>query len=150
MNSQCAAAAAFLTASSVASGRLYRMFSMSDRLKRQISCGTTAIAARRLSWVICETSWPSSMMRPPCTSCSRCSRANKVDFAALAKAAGYPRTETIASLDTFEAKIGDLIKAPGPIFVDLKLTAGPPPSQDYAFIHGPATRAAFREALRRG
>jgi sulfopyruvate decarboxylase subunit beta len=73
---------------------------------------------------------------------------DKVDFAALAAAAGYPETDTIATLDAFEAKIGDLLTAPGPTFVDLKLTAGVPPPQDYAFIHGAATRVAFKAALR--
>lgn len=75
---------------------------------------------------------------------------DQVDFAGIAAAAGYPRTDTIATLDAFEAKIGDLLTAPGPIFVDLKLTAGAPPPQDYAFIHSAATRAAFKAALRQG
>jgi sulfopyruvate decarboxylase subunit beta len=72
-----------------------------------------------------------------------------VDFAAMALAAGYARTDTIATLEDFEAKIPGLLKEPGPVFVVLKLAAGPPPSQDYAFIHGAATRASFKAALRR-
>lgn len=72
---------------------------------------------------------------------------DQVDFAALARAAGYRRAETIATLGDFEAKIVRLLQEPGPLFVDLKLVAGPPPSQDYAFIHGAATRAAFKAAL---
>ncbi len=73
---------------------------------------------------------------------------DRIDFAAFARAAGYPTTDAIATLDGFEAKIGRLLKEPGPVFVDLKLTAGPPPPQDYLFIHGATTRAAFKAALR--
>jgi thiamine pyrophosphate-dependent acetolactate synthase large subunit-like protein len=72
-----------------------------------------------------------------------------VDFAAMARAAGYRRVDTIATLEDFEAKIALLLKEAGPVFVALKLTAGPPPPQDYAFIHGAATRAAFKAALAR-
>ena len=73
---------------------------------------------------------------------------DQVDFAALARAAGYRRTDTIATLDDFEAKIGGLLAEQGPVFVALKLVAGPPPSQDYGFIHGAPTRAAFKAALK--
>lgn len=73
--------------------------------------------------------------------------ADTVDFAAMARAAGYARTDTIETLQDFEAKIGGLLVEPGPVFVVLKLTAGPPPSQDYAFIHGAPTRATFKAAL---
>ena len=72
---------------------------------------------------------------------------DQVDFAAMARAAGYVRADTIAVLDDFEAKIGDLLRESGPVLVVLKLVAGPPPAQDYAFIHGAATRATFKRAL---
>jgi len=72
---------------------------------------------------------------------------DQVDFAAMARAAGYVRADTIAVLEDFEAKIGALLRESGPVLVVLKLVAGPPPSQDYAFIHGAATRATFKRAL---
>lgn len=75
---------------------------------------------------------------------------DRVDFAAIARAAGYRRAETIETLADFEAKIPGLLREEGPIFVALKLVPGPPPPQDYAFIHGAATRAAFKAALGRG
>jgi len=75
---------------------------------------------------------------------------DQVDFAAMARAAGYARADTIATLDDFEAKIARLLAEPGPVFVALKLVAGPPPSQDYGFIHGAPTRAAFKAALNKG
>ena len=74
---------------------------------------------------------------------------DQVDFAAMARAAGYRRADTIAKLDEFEGKIAGLLAEPGPVFVALKLIAGPPPSQDYGFIHGAPTRAAFKAALKR-
>jgi sulfopyruvate decarboxylase subunit beta len=72
---------------------------------------------------------------------------DQVDFAAMARAAGYVHADTIAALEDFEAKIGGLLREPGPVLVVLKLVAGPPPSQDYAFIHGAAARATFMRAL---
>src|SRR5580700_9438646 len=48
---------------------------------------------------------------------------DRLDFAALARAAGYPLTDAIATLDVFEGKIAGLLKQSGPVFVDLKLTA---------------------------
>jgi phosphonopyruvate decarboxylase len=73
---------------------------------------------------------------------------DQVDFPALARAAGYVRADRIETLDDFEAKIAGLLKEPGPVFVDLKLVAGAPPPQDYLFIHGAASRASFKSALR--
>jgi len=73
----------------------------------------------------------------------------KVDFAGLARAAGYVKTYEIAELGDFETRIAGILREDGPIFVDLKLVAGDPPPQDYTFIHGPEARATFRQALRR-
>jgi phosphonopyruvate decarboxylase len=73
---------------------------------------------------------------------------DQVDFAAMARAAGYRRADTIDTLEDFEAKIPGLLNEQGPVFVALKLVAGPPPSQDYLFIHGAQTRAAFKAALK--
>jgi phosphonopyruvate decarboxylase len=72
-----------------------------------------------------------------------------VSFAAFARAAGYPKTYEIAELAAFESQIAGLLREEGPIFVTLKLVPGDPPPQDYAYIHGPAAREAFRAALRR-
>jgi sulfopyruvate decarboxylase subunit beta len=74
----------------------------------------------------------------------------RVDFAGIARAAGYAKTYEIAELGDFEARIAGLLRETGPVFVDLKLVAGDPPPQDYTFIHGPDARTAFRAALRRG
>ena len=74
---------------------------------------------------------------------------DRVSFAGFARAAGYSRTLEISDLADFETKIAGLLREDGPIFVTLKLVPGDPPPQDYAYIHGPAVREAFRAALRR-
>src|SRR3954447_7725647 len=58
------------------------MFSITDRWNRTMSCGTTAIAARRLSWVTAVTGWPSIRTSPPRTSSSRWTSATSVDLPA--------------------------------------------------------------------
>ncbi|HZT50618.1 MAG TPA: thiamine pyrophosphate-dependent enzyme [Stellaceae bacterium] len=74
---------------------------------------------------------------------------DRVSFAGFARAAGYPKALEISALADFEAKIAGLLKEDGPVFVTLKLVAGDPPPQDYAYIHGAAAREAFRAALKR-
>src|SRR3954452_13972391 len=56
------------------------MFSITDRWNRTMSCGTTAIAARRLSWVTAVTGWPSTRTSPQRTSSSRWTSAAIVDL----------------------------------------------------------------------
>src|SRR3954454_5656348 len=58
------------------------MFSITDRWNRTMSCGTTAIAARRLSWVTAVTGWPSIRTSPHRTSSSRWTSATSVDLPA--------------------------------------------------------------------
>ena len=41
-----------------------------------------------------------------------------------------------------------MLALPGPVFGALKLTPGAPLEMDYDFIHGPAVRQRFKEALR--
>jgi hypothetical protein len=40
------------------------MFSISERWKSEMSCGTTAMASRKLCCVTSVMSWPSIRMRP--------------------------------------------------------------------------------------
>src|SRR3954471_23634672 len=58
------------------------MFSITDRWNRTMSCGTTAIAARRLSWVTAVTGWPSTTTSHQRTSSSRWTGAASVDLPA--------------------------------------------------------------------
>lgn len=75
--------------------------------------------------------------------------AAKVDFAAIAKGAGIANTGTIETLAEFEAELDTILAGEGPIFRALKVTAGAPSKQDYAFIHGAQTRERFRAAFSR-
>jgi phosphonopyruvate decarboxylase len=72
-----------------------------------------------------------------------------LDFAAIARGAGIANARTIDSLAAFEAALPEILEAPGPVFRALKVVAGEPSPQDYAYIHGAETRRRFGEAFRR-
>ena len=44
-----------------------------------------------------------------------------VDYAMIARGAGYPRAMNIADLETFSAELPGILAAPGPVFVSLKV-----------------------------
>jgi sulfopyruvate decarboxylase subunit beta len=50
---------------------------------------------------------------------------NRVDFAGLARSAGFPRVYEFDDLATLERELPDVIGAPGPTFVTLKLSPDP-------------------------
>ncbi|MBI1245499.1 MAG: thiamine pyrophosphate-binding protein [Alphaproteobacteria bacterium] len=74
---------------------------------------------------------------------------DRLDFATVAHGSGIADTGTISTLEAFEAEIPWLLTGPGPIFRALKVVAGEPSPQDYAYIHGAETRARFRAAFAR-
>ena len=76
--------------------------------------------------------------------------AEKVDFCGFARAAGYRATSSYDDLGKFAADAPALIKAEGPTLVTLFVVPGAPSPQDYAYIHSPAARQSFRQALSRG
>ena len=47
--------------------------------------------------------------------------AKNVDYAMIAKGAGYPRAFNFSDLDEFGAALPGILKAPGPVFVALKV-----------------------------
>ncbi len=49
----------------------------------------------------------------------------RVDFAGLARAAGFPRVYEFADLATLEREISSVLAAPGPTFVTLKVSPAP-------------------------
>lgn len=73
--------------------------------------------------------------------------AGRVDFAALALAAGYRSAATIASLDVFARTAPGLVRAEGPAFAALHVEPGTPSPQDYDYIHSAEARERFRRAL---
>jgi phosphonopyruvate decarboxylase len=72
---------------------------------------------------------------------------DKVDFAGLARAAGYAHAFEFDGMNRFAAEIGNVLALPGPVFVALKVVAGDPPPQDYDLIHSDKVRREFRAAI---
>jgi phosphonopyruvate decarboxylase len=75
---------------------------------------------------------------------------DKVDFAGLARASGYRVVYDFSDLGVFEQQIGAVLSETGPVFADLKISAGGPQERDYSRLHGPHVRKAFRDALAAG
>jgi phosphonopyruvate decarboxylase len=71
----------------------------------------------------------------------------RVRFADLARAAGYRNAYEFSELEDFKARIGDVLRETGPVFVTLKIEPGEPSPQPWPFIHGAESRDRFREAL---
>ena len=72
----------------------------------------------------------------------------RVDFAAIAKAAGYKTVKNFSQLEEFENQIADFLKTPGPAFAVMKIEPGESHPRDYAYIHSAEAREKFRAALR--
>jgi phosphonopyruvate decarboxylase len=72
----------------------------------------------------------------------------RVDFAAMAKGAGYASTHIFSDLSDFNDRIDGVLEESGPVFVDLKLTPGAESPKDYKIMHGPKIREDFRAALK--
>jgi sulfopyruvate decarboxylase subunit beta len=72
---------------------------------------------------------------------------DRIDFAAMARAAGYRAATTFSDLAAFERDVAAFLAQPGPVFATLRVEPGPSPDFDYAHMHGPAVRQAFKAAL---
>ncbi len=75
--------------------------------------------------------------------------AGHVDFAAMARAAGYQKAACFSELEAFQAELPALLVADGPVMAVLKIIPGEAYPRDYAYIHSEATREKFRAALNR-
>lgn len=75
--------------------------------------------------------------------------AGQIDFANIAEAAGYQHASCFNQLDAFEASLPELLAFDGPVMAVLKIMAGHPYPRDYDYIHSPAARKTFRDALNR-
>lgn len=75
---------------------------------------------------------------------------NVLDFAAIARAAGYAHTFTFDARREFDLSIGDVMAQDGPVFADLRVSAGATRyPQDYDYLHSSRAREEFRAALAR-
>jgi sulfopyruvate decarboxylase subunit beta len=71
----------------------------------------------------------------------------KIDFAAMAKAAGYRHVKTFSSLEVLEAELTKFLKQPGPALAVMKIEPGESYPRDYAYIHSAEARRSFRRAI---
>jgi phosphonopyruvate decarboxylase len=74
---------------------------------------------------------------------------NKVDFGAMAKAAGYRSVTVFSNLETFESEVTEFLKQPGPAMAVMKIEAGESYPRDYNYIHSALAREQFRQALQK-
>ena len=73
---------------------------------------------------------------------------DRVSFAGFARAAGYPHVFEFDDLATWQKDLPRVLSLQGPVFGVLKLVPGEPLEMDYDFIHGPAVRQKFKDALK--
>jgi len=73
--------------------------------------------------------------------------AGKVDFATLARGAGYREVTEFAELSELQAGIDAFLAEPGPALAVMHIEASASYPRDYAYIHSAAARARFRRAL---
>ncbi len=74
----------------------------------------------------------------------------KVDFAGMARAAGYAHAASYEGLNQFAADLPELLAMKGPVFGALKVEPGdaPPLNYDYEWLHSADRRREFREAVK--
>jgi|TARA_B110000093_G_scaffold88622_1_gene95856 phosphonopyruvate decarboxylase len=71
----------------------------------------------------------------------------KVNFGAMAKAAGYRFVTVFSDIETFESEVTEFLKQPGPALAVMKIKAGEAYPRDYDYIHSALARKQFRRAL---
>ena len=72
---------------------------------------------------------------------------DKISFAGMAEAAGYPMAYRISDLSEFEKMISGIFEEPGPVFVELVVEQGEEYSIDYPQLYNADRRRAFKLAL---
>jgi sulfopyruvate decarboxylase subunit beta len=70
----------------------------------------------------------------------------KVDFASMAKSAGYAATYDFSDLRMFEQQIGHVLEQQGPVFATLHVEPTKPLQYDYPSLYDPKKREAFKQA----
>jgi phosphonopyruvate decarboxylase len=72
-----------------------------------------------------------------------------VDFAGLARAAGYRQCHAFTEIKSFERQVGDVLTQDGPVFATLEVEKGMlAPEFNYRTLDDPRRRADFRAVLR--
>jgi phosphonopyruvate decarboxylase len=70
-----------------------------------------------------------------------------LDFAGLARAAGYVGSQNFDDLLSFKQALGHMLAAKGPRFASLEVVSGEAYPQRYDYIHSREARETFRTAL---
>src|SRR5580700_608229 len=70
----------------------------------------------------------------------------KVDFANIARAAGYAATYDFSDLRMFEQQIAHVLEQDGPVFATLHVEPSKPLKYDYASLYDPEKRKTFKAA----
>jgi sulfopyruvate decarboxylase subunit beta len=70
----------------------------------------------------------------------------KVDFAALARAAGYAAVYDFAGLGVFAQQVAHVLEQDGPVFATLHVEPSQPLIYNYESLYDPAKRRAFKAA----
>jgi phosphonopyruvate decarboxylase len=73
----------------------------------------------------------------------------KVDFAGLARSAGYASTHKFSELSSFEQQIGHVLSEPGPVFAELQIERARPLTYDYRALYAADKRRALMEELQK-
>ena len=71
----------------------------------------------------------------------------KVDFAGMARAAGYAHCHEISELASFEQQIGHVLGQHGPVFATLRVERSRPLTYDYPALYAADKRKALKAAL---
>jgi len=71
-----------------------------------------------------------------------------IDFAAIARGAGYAQVHAFSDLANFAQQAGHVIKQEGPTFVTLHVEPSKPLTYDYPNLYDAERRAALKAALR--
>jgi sulfopyruvate decarboxylase subunit beta len=72
-----------------------------------------------------------------------------VDFAAMARAAGYAQVHAFSDLGNFAQQAGHVVTQQGPVFATLFVERSKPLTYDYPNLYDPARRAALKAALQK-
>lgn len=73
----------------------------------------------------------------------------QLDFAGMARSAGYRRVEAFSGLEEFKRNIPEVLEAEGPVFVNLHLEPGDTlPVPDYPYVHSEVVRNEFAAGLK--
>ena len=71
----------------------------------------------------------------------------KVDFAGMARSAGYAAVYDFSDLGAFTQQVAHVLEQDGPVFATLHIEPSKPLKYDYPSLYDPAKRKAFKEAL---